>query len=60
MPSLFHLLSTFARDESGQDIIEYALLATVIALGAIASMKSVATGIHAVFSSVGTTLTNAT
>jgi pilus assembly protein Flp/PilA len=42
------------KDESGQDLIEYALIAGTIALGATVAMRSVATGINAVFTSVTT------
>ena len=48
------------REESGQDLIEYALVFSFVALGAIASMKSLSTTIASVFASVGTTLTTAT
>lgn len=47
------------RDESGQDLIEYALVAALIALGAIAAMNSVATGISNAFSAVSSDLTSA-
>ena len=47
------------RDESGQDLIEYALVAALIALGAIAAMNGVATGISNAFSAVANDLTSA-
>ena len=47
-------------DESGQDLIEYALLAALIGLAAATSMKGLATKIGTVFTSVGSTLTSAT
>jgi len=50
-------LSRLCRDESGQDLIEYALVAGLLGLGTIAAMKSVATGLATVFNAVGTTLT---
>lgn len=53
------LLSNLISDESGQDLIEYALVAALIALGAVASMKTLATTIGSAFSSVGTQLTTA-
>lgn len=59
MQSLHHRMNVFLSDESGQDLIEYALLACLIGLGAVASMRSIASGISTVFGSVGTTLTNA-
>jgi len=48
------------HEESGQDLIEYALICCFVALGAVASMKSLVTAILAVVSSLGSTLTTAT
>jgi pilus assembly protein Flp/PilA len=45
------------RDESGQDLIEYALVAALIALGAVVSMKALATGISSAFAAVSSNLT---
>jgi pilus assembly protein Flp/PilA len=39
-------------DESGQDLIEYALVAALIALAATASMSGVATAIGTAFTSI--------
>jgi pilus assembly protein Flp/PilA len=47
------------REDSGQDLIEYALLAALIALGAIAGMKFVAGLINQGFSSIGNVLSSA-
>ena len=41
--------------EEGQDLVEYALVVALIALGATASMKSVATAISTEFSVISTT-----
>ena len=38
------------RDESGQNMIEYALVAALIALGAIVAMQGVATSLSTAFS----------
>ena len=46
-------------DESGQDLIEYALVAALVGLGAVASMRSLAGSISSTFNSVGTSLTTA-
>jgi len=46
------------RDESGQDLIEYAIVAALIGLGAIASMNSLKTAISNAFTHIGTTLTS--
>jgi pilus assembly protein Flp/PilA len=48
----------FANDESGQDLIEYALVAGLIALGAIAAMTGLSGKIGSAFDTVGNNLTN--
>jgi pilus assembly protein Flp/PilA len=53
-------LLRFIRDESGQDLIEYALLAALIGLGAVAAMSGLATNIATSFNTLGSTLTSAT
>jgi pilus assembly protein Flp/PilA len=50
------LLQAFAQDQSGQDLIEYALVVSLIALAATVSMKGVATAIGTAFTSVSTKL----
>ena len=50
------LIKNLRRDESGQDLIEYALIAALLALAAVASMKSVALGITALFNNVAAQL----
>lgn len=47
-------------DESGQDLIEYALVVALIALGATASMTSVATSISGAFTNVSTKISTYT
>jgi pilus assembly protein Flp/PilA len=59
MKNLATVLSRLMSDESGQDLIEYALVAALIALGATAAMTSLATNISTAFSSVGSKLTAA-
>jgi pilus assembly protein Flp/PilA len=59
MKNLKHALSGVLSDESGQDLIEYALVAALIALGATAAMNTLATTISTAFTTVGTKLTNA-
>ncbi len=44
------------REENGQDLIEYALVAALIALAATAGMTSLATKINAAFGNIGTKL----
>jgi len=50
--------SNLMVEESGQDLIEYALVAALVGLGAVASMKTLSTNIGSAFTSIGTTLTS--
>jgi pilus assembly protein Flp/PilA len=47
------------RDESGQDLIEYALVAALVGLGAVVAMKGLKNSIANAFNGVGTSLANA-
>ena len=47
-------------DESGQDMVEYAIVMGLIALGATVSMKALATSIGTGFTSVGNKVTTYT
>jgi pilus assembly protein Flp/PilA len=49
----------FVRAEEGQDLIEYALLAALIALGAVVAMQATGTSVNSVFNSIKTQLTSA-
>ena len=55
-----NIVRKLIQDESGQDLIEYALLAAIIALGSVAAMGVLATKISTAFTNIGTKLTNAT
>lgn len=59
MKNLNKLMLNLVNDESGQDLIEYALAAALIGLAAVTSMRSLATAVSGAFTSVGTTLTSA-
>jgi pilus assembly protein Flp/PilA len=48
------------REDNGQDLIEYALTAALIALAATAGMSTVAQDINKAFSNVGSKLTTYT
>ena len=50
-------LKKLVRDESGQDLIEYALVAALIALGCVVTIKTIGTSIGAAFTSISTSLT---
>ena len=44
----------FVQDESGQDLIEYALLAGFISLVAVVAITSVGTGVNTVYGNLNT------
>ena len=48
------------KDDSGQDMVEYAIVMGLIALGATVAMKGLATTIGTAFTTVGTNLTTYT
>jgi pilus assembly protein Flp/PilA len=50
------LAQAVREDESGQDLIEYALVVALIALAATAGMSGVATKIGTAFTNIGTKL----
>ena len=53
------LLGRLVREDEGQDLIEYALLAAFIALACVLAMQGVATGLNTLWGKVQTDLTNA-
>jgi pilus assembly protein Flp/PilA len=59
MKNIKQLLKNLMTEESGQDLIEYALVAALVGLGSVAAMSSLATSIGTTFNGVGTALTNA-
>ena len=59
MANMKQLLLNLIEEESGQDLIEYALVAALVGLGSVASMSTLASSISNTFANIGTTLTNA-
>ena len=47
-----NLFSKFVREENGQDLIEYALLAGFISLVAVVAITNVGTGVNAVYTNI--------
>lgn len=47
------ILRTLHRDESGQDLVEYALLIALIGLSAVTGMRFLASGVVKAFSGIG-------
>jgi pilus assembly protein Flp/PilA len=51
-----NLVNRFVREEEGQDLIEYSLLAALIAVACIAAMKALAIDINQIFAKIGAAL----
>ena len=49
-------MRAFVRDDSGQDLLEYALLVGLIALVAVLAVTSTGTSVNAIFSAISTSL----
>jgi pilus assembly protein Flp/PilA len=47
-----NLVNRFVREDAGQDLIEYALLAGFISLVAVVAITAVGTGVNAVYNNI--------
>ena len=54
-----NLFNRFVREEQGQDLIEYALLAGLISLASVAAITALGSAIRTNMASVGTAVTAA-
>lgn len=54
--AMYVKLNNLTKQEEGQDLIEYALVAALIAVVSIAMMSRVGTAINSVFSTISTSL----
>ena len=59
MNNMKQILKNLMTEESGQDLIEYALVAALVGLGSVAAMGSLANSISTTFGGVGTALESA-
>ena len=59
MTNMKQLVKNLINEDSGQDLIEYALVAALVGLGAVAAMKGLSNSIGNTFNGVGNSLTNA-
>jgi pilus assembly protein Flp/PilA len=51
-----NIVTRFVREEDGQDLIEYSLLAALIAVACIAAMQALAVDINEIFAAIGAAL----
>ena len=59
MTNVQQLLKNLVKEDSGQDLIEYALVAALVGFGSVASMQGLANSIATTFNGIGTALSNA-
>ena len=59
MKNFTRLTSGLLRDESGQGLIEYALIAGLIGLAAVVAMTTLGNNIQNMFSNISSTLSGA-
>jgi pilus assembly protein Flp/PilA len=57
--NLYSRLRSLFLQEKGQDLVEYALVVAMIALGATAGMQAAAGGVNGVFIAIGATFSSA-
>jgi pilus assembly protein Flp/PilA len=55
---LYSRMQGLLSEEDGQDLIEYALVVALVALGAVAGMRGLAGDINNAFGTIGNTLNN--
>jgi pilus assembly protein Flp/PilA len=55
--NMMSFLKNLHKEESGQDLIEYALIGLLVALGAIAGMTTLASSINHEFTKIASNLT---
>jgi pilus assembly protein Flp/PilA len=54
------LLKNLVNEDSGQDLIEYALVAALVGLGSVAAISGLDNNLKNTYNGVGSALTNAT
>jgi pilus assembly protein Flp/PilA len=52
MQNFKNVFASFIADESGQDLIEYSLVAALLSCAAIATLQAVASSIQSVFTDI--------
>ncbi len=55
-----NLIARFVKEDKGQDLIEYALIATVVSMGAFAGASALGTALNNWYNRVGTSVNTAT
>jgi len=58
-PEMTSLFKRFLKDESGATAIEYGLIAAIVAIGLIASLRGLKNNLQSTFNKVGSNLSSA-
>jgi pilus assembly protein Flp/PilA len=53
MMTMWNMLASLHKDETGQGLVEYLLILALVALAALAAMKSLGTAVSSAFSKIG-------
>ena len=56
--NLVNRMRALISDESGQDMLEYALLTALIALAAVGAIRAAGTQVNSIFTNVSTSLSS--
>lgn len=59
MKKIRNFIFNLLQDESGQDLIEYALVAALIGVGAVAALNTLSGDVSTIFSHIGSQLSAA-
>jgi pilus assembly protein Flp/PilA len=59
MENMINKMRALVRDDNGQDLIEYALLAGLISLVAVAAITTAGTHVNGIFTKIGSQLATA-
>jgi pilus assembly protein Flp/PilA len=54
-----NLIARFVREEEGQDIIEYALLAAFVSIAGYTILKTIGTNVNSIYTTVNTATSSA-
>jgi pilus assembly protein Flp/PilA len=60
MENVKQLFTKLAKEDSGQDLIEYALVAALVGLGSVAAISGLDNSLKNTFNSIGSGLANST
>jgi pilus assembly protein Flp/PilA len=60
MANVKQLIKELVKEDSGQDLIEYALVSALVGLGSVAAISGLDNSLKNTFNGIGSALTNST